>query len=65
MLSKSDYENYLKQMKELEIRMMETYQKTAAKVEDQEIKDIFLSLSASEKKHSELVTQIANIICPN
>jgi len=65
MLSKSDYENYLKQMKELEVHMMETYRNTADKVEDKEIKEIFLALTACEKKHSELVTKIAKIICPN
>ena len=65
MLSKSDYENYLKQMKELEISMMKTYQNTADKVEDKEIKAIFLALTASEKKHSELVTKITKIICPD
>jgi len=65
MLSKSDYENYLKQMKELEIRMMETYRDTAAKIEDKEIKEIFLTLTASEKKHSKLVDKIAEIVCPD
>jgi len=64
MLSKSDYENYLKQMKELEIHMMETYQKAADKVEDKEIKNILLALASSEKKHSALVSEVAEIICP-
>lgn len=64
MLSKSDYKNYLRQMKELEVRMMETYRDTAAKIEDKEIKKVFLNLTASEKKHSQLVDKIAKIICP-
>ncbi|MBL7073161.1 MAG: hypothetical protein ISS33_05220 [Candidatus Omnitrophica bacterium] len=45
--------------------MMKTYQNTADKVEDKEIKAIFLALTASEKKHSELVTKITKIICPD
>ncbi|MFH1395238.1 MAG: ferritin family protein [Candidatus Omnitrophota bacterium] len=64
MLSKSDYENYLIQMRELELDMMQTYQKCANEIKDKKIKKIFTELANSEKEHAQLVVDIADLICP-
>ncbi|MBU0682843.1 MAG: ferritin family protein [Candidatus Omnitrophota bacterium] len=64
MLSSADYENYLIQMRELELDMMEVYQKCASEIKDKTIKKIFIELANSEKEHAELVVEIAELICP-
>ena len=62
MFSKEDMYDYLNKFYELENQMVNKYEYLSSHVDDQKLKSIFSSLIVSEKKHTERITRIKEII---
>lgn len=62
MLSKSDYENYLKQIVDLERRMSSVYKKCSNDLEDESIKRPCNGLSIAEERHAVLVQELVDLL---
>jgi len=62
MLTKDDFEDYLKQIKELEEDMIGIYQELAEKIEEEDLKKIFSDFLEEEKIHSGMVTGLRDLI---
>ncbi|MFA5157241.1 MAG: ferritin family protein [Candidatus Omnitrophota bacterium] len=65
MLSKRDYEEYLREMEEVEGKMMSLYTEYAEAVDDQELKKLFLQLSRDETMHMNMVENLVGKINKN
>ena len=62
MLSKKDYENYLKQIVDLERTMSSVYEKCYNDVEDEEIKKPCKGLSIAEERHAVMVQELVDLL---
>ncbi|UCB57023.1 MAG: hypothetical protein JSV30_00030 [Candidatus Omnitrophota bacterium] len=61
MLSKEDYNNYLAQMKQLEIKMVIVYKDCADRVKDEHIKEVCSGISSQERKHVSIVEELEKL----
>ena len=62
MLSKSDYEDYLKQIVDLERRMSSVYKECTSEVEDENIKKPCNGLSIAEERHAVMVQELVDLL---
>lgn len=62
MLSKEDYEDYLKQILDLERRMSSVYKKCSNDAEDESIKRPCNSLSIVEERHAVMVQELVDLL---
>lgn len=62
MISKEDYLNYLQEMDQVELRMVELYKECAEKVRTPDIKTAFSLLTESEKEHVGLVEKLKALL---
>lgn len=62
MLSKQDYQNYLKQIVELERRMSSVYKNCFERVEDENIKKPCNGLSIAEERHAVMVEELVSLL---
>jgi rubrerythrin len=62
MLSKEDYQNYLKQIVKLEREMSAVYKDCSVNVNDENIKGKCRGLSVAEEKHAVMVEELLNLL---
>lgn len=62
MLSKEDYDDYLKQVVDLERRMSSVYERCSDNTEDENIKTPCKGLSVAEEKHAVMVQELINLL---
>jgi rubrerythrin len=62
MLSKKDYNGYLRQMQDLEKSMVSVYKEAAARVDDEAMKNIILSIMQDEIRHVALVEEMKKFL---
>lgn len=62
MLSKDDYKVYLEEMMNIELALSELYKDYASRIEDAEVKDVFMTISAEEIEHYNMVREASNLL---
>jgi len=62
MLNREDYKKYLEQMAEIERNMIGIYSACVPLTQDVMLKNTFLKLIEDEKRHSELVASLRDLI---
>ncbi|MBL7197780.1 MAG: hypothetical protein ISS47_06745 [Candidatus Omnitrophica bacterium] len=62
MLSKQDYQDYLRQIVDLERRMSSVYKKCSNDVEDENIKRPCHGLSIAEERHAVMVQELVDLL---
>jgi len=61
MLSKTDYQDYLNQIVELERKMSLTYKNCSENVQDENIKKLCNGLSLAEERHAVMVEELVSL----
>ena len=61
MLTKEDYIGYLKQMKNIEEEMRDTYKGCAENIGDERIKNILAKLARDEARHAGMVEELEKL----
>jgi len=62
MLSKEDYLSYLKEMFDIETKMINVYSGLKEKANDQQMKDFFFQLAKDEISHASTVRELTGLI---
>lgn len=62
MLTRADYESYLKEISDIETRMIIMYAKCVDVYSDEKANQIFIHLSDQERRHAALVKRLSSLI---
>ncbi|MFA5337306.1 MAG: hypothetical protein WC330_03135 [Candidatus Omnitrophota bacterium] len=62
MLSKQDYLGFLKEMFDIEMKMLNFYSDLEKKLNDSKMKDLFCQLALDEKSHASAVDGLVELI---